>query len=79
MDLGVSFVDLGQKDEYGQTPLLTPASNYSTGYDLRRFDLFLRRGTNIHACNNWGETCLHVCLSSAKFCEYSNEQESLVL
>jgi hypothetical protein len=79
LDLGASFIDLEQKDEMGCTPLLTLARGYSGGYDPAKFDIFLRRGTNLKARDNWGRTCLHKCIKYARLAKCSDEQESLVL
>ncbi len=76
LDLGAPFIDL---EQFGRTPLLLLADNFNSGYDPGRIELLLRRGSNIHARNKWGRTCLHICIQSAKFCYSSNEQASLIL
>jgi Ankyrin repeat len=80
LDLGESFIDLEEKSKWGNSPLLLLAHNYSGGYDPERFALLLRRGSNIHARNSYtGDTCLHICIESARYCEYFKELESLIL
>lgn len=78
VDLGASFIDLKDRDRDGRTPLLLLACNDGDGYNPAKFEFLLRRGSSIHARDNEGRTCLHICIMHARCDNPLGEQESLV-
>ncbi|ERF71232.1 hypothetical protein EPUS_08150 [Endocarpon pusillum Z07020] len=79
LDLGAGFIDLEERDEIGRTLLLLLAYNRFEGCNPAKFDLLLRRGSNIHARDDEGKTCLHICIRLAECENVLEEQECLVL
>ncbi|KAK5657185.1 hypothetical protein OQA88_3243 [Cercophora sp. LCS_1] len=54
---------------FNDTPLLSycRGSANNIRHTIEGFSFLLRRGTNIRACDRWGNTCLHLCLDNIEF------------
>jgi len=74
---GKPIIDLEERYEGGHTLLIQLAFNFLNGYDPFKFDLLLKSGANIHARDDQGHTCLHICIREARF-KSSQEFESLI-
>jgi hypothetical protein len=81
LDYAGHFIDMESRDRWGDTHLIHLARNISSGYDALRFSLLLTRGADISARDHKGQTCLHVCVKTAKMAEFHllQELESIVL
>ncbi|KAF2806383.1 ankyrin [Mytilinidion resinicola] len=73
------FIDLNPTSYEDTNPLFRLAENCSAGFDATRFKFLLDAGSNIHARDVGGRTCLHIAIRHVKASRTEREYAALIL